>query len=116
MLPPKFRGKCFKIGGAPWIEVSWQITGVRQHRSAQANPLVVTAKEPKRARLLYLSRALRLAWGTRVFDGIAPHSSCLSFARHKKSRWLREPFRARVSTKADLLLPLVSDRRKRTID
>ena len=85
MLPPKVRGKCFKIGGAPWIEVSWQITGVRQHRSAQANPLVVTAKEPKRARLLYLSRALRLAWGTRVFGGIAAHSSCLSLRGTKRA-------------------------------
>jgi len=48
-IAQKVAGNRFKIaGGAPGGEVSWQITGVRQDRFAQANPLVV--EQPKNVR------------------------------------------------------------------
>ena len=48
-IAQKVAGNHFKIaGGAPGVEVSWQITGVRQDKFAQANPLVV--EQPKNAK------------------------------------------------------------------
>jgi hypothetical protein len=89
MLPAKVRGNCFKIGGFPRIEVSWQITGVRQHRFAQAYALVVEPLKSRRERGYFIHPELYGAPGGQGYSvGSPPAAQCLSFARHKKSRWL----------------------------
>jgi len=57
-------------GGAPAMEVSWQVTGVRHDAFAQANPLVVEVDKPANERGFYLHPALygqpeekQIEWG-----------------------------------------------------
>ena len=57
-------------GGAPGMEVSWQVTGVRHDAFAQANPLVVELDKPANERGFYLHPALygqpeekQIEWG-----------------------------------------------------
>jgi hypothetical protein len=45
----------FKIaGGSPGLQVSWQVTGIRQDPYAQANPIVVEVEKPVEERGSYL--------------------------------------------------------------
>ena len=54
-IAQKVSGNHFKIAGAaPGGEVSWQITGVRHDRFAQANPLVVEQPKSERERGSYI--------------------------------------------------------------
>jgi hypothetical protein len=49
----------FRIaGGAPGIEVSWQVTGVRQDRYAEANRIVVEESKPPSEAGRYLNPEL----------------------------------------------------------
>ena len=57
---------------APNVEVSWQITGVRQDRCAKANPLVVEQEKEPRARGFYIHPEL---YG-------APPQKQIEWARH----------------------------------
>src|SRR5215469_584992 len=59
----------------PGLRFRWQITGVRQHRFAQANPLVVEPLKSRRERGYFIHPELYGAWKTRVFGGIAARSS-----------------------------------------
>jgi hypothetical protein len=54
-LPNWFEGNRFTIaGGTPGVEVSWQVTGVRHDRFAEANPLVVEQEKVERERGYYV--------------------------------------------------------------
>jgi len=54
-IAEKVHDKQFRIaGGQPGMEVSWQITGVRQDPYAKANPLVVEEEKPEKERGFYL--------------------------------------------------------------
>jgi hypothetical protein len=57
-------------GGAPGMEVSWLVTGVRHDAFAQANPLVAEVEKPANERGFYLHPALygqpeekQIEWG-----------------------------------------------------
>jgi hypothetical protein len=51
----KVAGNAFSIaGGAPDVEVSWQVTGVRRDRFARAHPLVVEQVKEVRARAAFV--------------------------------------------------------------
>jgi hypothetical protein len=54
-IAQKIVGNRFAIaGGAPGVEVSWQVTGVRHDRFADANPLVVEPAKAERERGYYI--------------------------------------------------------------
>jgi hypothetical protein len=54
-IAQKIVGNRFTIaGGAPGVEVSWQVTGVRHDRFADANPLVVEQPKDERERGYYI--------------------------------------------------------------
>jgi hypothetical protein len=51
----KVAGNAFSIaGGAPGVEVSWQVTGVRRDPFARAHPLVVEQVKEVRARAAFV--------------------------------------------------------------
>jgi len=51
----KIRDNRFRIaGGTPGLEVSWQVTGIRQDAFAQAHPIVVEEEKPPAEQGLYL--------------------------------------------------------------
>jgi len=51
----KMRGNAFRIaGGKAGMEVSWQVTGIRQDAFANANRIVVEENKPQKERGLYL--------------------------------------------------------------
>jgi trimeric autotransporter adhesin len=63
----------FKIaGGAPGMEVSWQITGIRQDAFAKANPLEVESAKPARELGFYIH--------PRLFG--QPEEKSIEWARH----------------------------------
>lgn len=52
----KVKSNSFKIaGGSPGLEVSWQVTGVRQDPFANAHPIVVEQEKPANEKGLYLN-------------------------------------------------------------
>jgi hypothetical protein len=54
-IAEKIQRNRFKIaGGTPGMEVSWQVTGMRQDAFAKANPLQVEEEKPERERGTYL--------------------------------------------------------------
>jgi hypothetical protein len=54
-IAQKIVGNRFTIaGGTPGVEVSWQVTGVRHDRFAEANPLVVEQEKVERERGYYV--------------------------------------------------------------
>ena len=54
-IAQKLAGNRFTIaGGTPGVEVSWQVTGVRHDRFADANPLVVEPAKSERERGYYI--------------------------------------------------------------
>jgi trimeric autotransporter adhesin len=51
----KISGNRFKIaGGKPALEISWQITGIRQDAYAKAHPIVVEQQKPPQEQGLYI--------------------------------------------------------------
>lgn len=55
-IAQKIAGNRFKIaGGRPGMEVSWQVTGVRQDAYANAHPMEVDQLKPEKERGLYLN-------------------------------------------------------------
>ena len=55
ILPKRSPITNFKIaGGAPGVEVSWQVTGVRQDAYAKANPMVVEEEKNQHERGYYI--------------------------------------------------------------
>ena len=91
-IAQKVRGNRFKIaGGAPGIEVSWQITGVRQDRFAQANPLVVEQLKSATERGYFIHPEL---YG-------APEDKGIEWARHPQlMHQLREAQTEKVAARA----------------
>ena len=72
-IAQKVSGNRFKIaGGSPGGEVSWQLTGVRQDRYAQSNPLVPEQEKGASERGYYLNPEL---FG-------APEEKSVDWARH----------------------------------
>jgi hypothetical protein len=72
-IAQKIVGNRFTIaGGAPGVEVSWQVTGVRQDRFATANPLVVEHAKDEREHGYYIHPEL---YG-------APEEKGIEWARH----------------------------------
>jgi hypothetical protein len=58
-IAQKIAGNRFTIaGGTPGVEVSWQVTGVRHDRFADANPLVVEPAKDERERGYYIHAEL----------------------------------------------------------
>jgi len=54
-IAEKIKDNRFKIaGGAPGMEVSWQVTGIRQDPYAQAHPIIVEEEKPADERGTYL--------------------------------------------------------------
>jgi len=54
-IAEKIKANTFRIaGGKPSLEVSWQVTGVRQDAFAKAHPIQVEADKPQHARGRYL--------------------------------------------------------------
>jgi len=91
-IAQKVSGNSFKIaGGAPGIEVSWQITGVRQDRFAQANPLVVEQVKSATERGYFIHPEL---YG-------APEDKGIEWARHPQlMHQLREAQTQQVAGRA----------------
>jgi hypothetical protein len=57
-IAEKLQGNRFKIaGGEPGLEVSWQVTGIRQDAWAQAHPIVVEMPKPKDEQGYFLNPA-----------------------------------------------------------
>jgi hypothetical protein len=55
IIARKIAGNSFDIGtDKPGVEVSWQVTGIRQDAYAQANPIVVEEAKPAEEQGLYL--------------------------------------------------------------
>lgn len=72
-IAQKVSGNHFTIaGGTPGVEVSWQVTGVRQDRFAGANPLLVEQAKDERERGYYIHPEL---YG-------APEEKGIEWARH----------------------------------
>jgi hypothetical protein len=72
-IAQKVRGNSFRIaGGSPGMEVSWQVTGVRQDPYARAHPLEVEVVKPPRERGYYIRPEL---YG-------APQERQMEWARH----------------------------------
>jgi hypothetical protein len=66
---------------APSVEVSWQVTGVRQDAYAQAHPLVVEEEKPARLQGFYIHPELHGA----------PPEKQIEWARHPElMKWLKE--------------------------
>jgi hypothetical protein len=91
-IAQKVSGNRFKIaGGAPGIEVSWQITGVRQDPFAQANPLVVEPLKGTGERGYFIHPEL---YG-------APEDKGIEWARHPQlMHQLREEQTEQVAARA----------------
>ena len=72
-IAQKVDGNQFQIaGGTPGMEVSWQITAVRQDAYAKAHPLVVEEEKPANLRGYYIHPSLfgqpeekQIEWGSR---------------------------------------------------
>ena len=70
----------FKVaGGEPGMEVSWQVTGIRDDASARANPMEVEVEKPDSKKGLYLDpeafgqpRTLDVHRNERVNKGVTP--------------------------------------------
>ena len=91
----------FKIaGGAPGVEVSWQITGVRKDRFAQANPLVVEQSKSAKERGYFIHPEL---YG-------APGDKGVEWARHPQlMRQLREAQTEQMAAGAALAASLLTN-------
>jgi trimeric autotransporter adhesin len=81
-ISQKVANNQFKIaGGTPGMEVSWQITGIRQDAYAKANPLEVETAKPPRERGFYIRPSL---FGQ-------PEEKSIEWARHPE---LMKPIKA----------------------
>lgn len=55
-ISEKIKNSKFKIaGGKPGMEVSWQVTGIRQDAYAKANPLIVEQEKPQKDKGYYIN-------------------------------------------------------------
>ena len=71
-IAQKIAGSRFTIaGGTPGVEVSWQVTGVRHDRFANANPLVVELAKDERERGYYIHPSCTNRGKKRVSSGLA---------------------------------------------
>jgi len=68
----------------PWIEVSWQITGVQQHRSARPNPLVVEPLKSRRGRGYFIYPELSGSPGGQGYSVGSPPTAHASASRGTK--------------------------------
>jgi CRP-like cAMP-binding protein len=66
----------------PNIEVSWQVTGVRQDAFANANPLVVEQEKDARLRGFYIHNKLLLSIADSDYSSLRPHLEYVSLPNH----------------------------------
>ncbi len=76
-IAQKIEGNRFKIaGGKPGIEISWQVTGIRQDPYAEANPMEVEEEKPAEEQGTYLHPE---AYGL-------PETKCLTYKKAQEHR------------------------------
>ncbi len=107
-IAEKVRNNRFKIaGGAPGMEVTWQVTGVRQDAFARANPMPVEQDKPAKELGTYLHPQ---SFGQPEEKGYlwVYHADSLQSLKELKARYLRgedSPQRIQRSTQRAIPLP-----------